>query len=110
MVSKEVEEGKIYAFLGVFLTIIGFVIVLLTKKENKYAVYYGKQGLVLGIAWIIVWVVSIILAFIPFLGWLLMVLLYLCMFILWIVGIVYSLSGEMKPIPVIGHFAEKFKV
>ena len=37
MSKKEIEEGKIFAFLGIFLTILGFIIVLLAKKENKYA-------------------------------------------------------------------------
>jgi len=41
--NKEIEEGKMFAFLGVFLTIIGFVIVLLAKKDNKYAMYYAKH-------------------------------------------------------------------
>ncbi|MEM4263356.1 MAG: DUF4870 domain-containing protein [Candidatus Woesearchaeota archaeon] len=110
MASKEVEEGKIFAFLGVFLTIIGFIIVLLAKKDNKYAMYYAKQGLVLFIAWIIVWVVAMILVFIPILGWIVMVLLYICMLILWVIGWINALSGVEKPIPIIGKFAEKIKL
>jgi hypothetical protein len=35
MSKKDIEDGKVFAFLGVFLTIIGFLIVLLAKKENK---------------------------------------------------------------------------
>lgn len=110
MVSKEVEEGKIFAFLGVFLTIIGFLIVLLAKKENKYAMYYAKQGLVLFIAWVIVWVVAMVLIFIPILGWLVMILLYICMLVLWIIGWINALSGVEKPIPIIGKYAEKIKI
>lgn len=110
MASKEVEEGKIFAFLGVFLTIIGFIIVLLAKKENKYAMYYAKQGLVLFIAWVIVAIVGMILAFIPILGWLVWVVLYLGMLILWIIGWINALSGVEKPIPIIGKYAEKIKL
>ncbi len=110
MASKEVEEGKIFAFLGVFLTIIGFLIVLLAKKENKYAMYYAKQGLVLFIAWVIVWVVAMVLIFIPILGWLVMILLYICMLVLWIIGWINALSGVEKPIPIIGKYAEKIKI
>ena len=108
--SKEVEEGKIFAFLGVFLTIIGFLIVLLTKKDNKYAMYYAKQGLVLFIAYVILFIAGWILMFIPFLGWLIMAIAWIVLLILWIIGIVYSFSGEEKPIPLIGKFAEKFKI
>ena len=106
--SKELEEGKVFAFLGVFLTIIGFIIVLLAKKDNKYALYYAKQGLVLFIAWVII---AILGSIIPIIGWFIILPIgYLLMFILWIIGIVYSLSGEEKPIPLIGQFADKFNI
>ena len=105
--SKEVEEGKIFAFLGIFLGIVGFVIVLLAKKDNKYAVFYAKQGLVLFIAYMIVGILGII----PFIGWFVIWPLgYLILFILWVMGIIYSLSGEEKDIPLIGEFAKKFKI
>ena len=38
---KKEDEKKLYAFLGVFLTVIGFIIVLATKKDDKYAMHYG---------------------------------------------------------------------
>ncbi|MBU2561383.1 MAG: DUF4870 domain-containing protein [Nanoarchaeota archaeon] len=104
--SKEVEEGKIFAFLGVFLTIIGFIIVLLAKKDNKYAMYYAKQGLVLFIAYVILWIIGII----PILGWIIAILGSILLLILWIIGWVYALSGEEKPIPIIGQFADKFNI
>jgi len=108
--SKEVEEGKVFAFLGIFLTVIGFIVVLLAKKENKYAMFYAKQGLVLFIAYVIVAVANMILMWIPFLGWLIMVLLWLGLLILWVIGIIYSLSGEEKDIPLIGEFARKINL
>lgn len=106
-VRKKGDDSKLFAFLGVLLTVIGFIIVFATKKNDKYAMHYAKQGLVLFIAWIILWIASFILLFIPILGWLVMWLAYLGMLILWIIGIIYSLSGEMKDIPIIGQFARK---
>lgn len=108
--SGEVEEGKIFAFLGVFLTIIGFLIVLLAKKENKYAMYYAKQGLVLFIAYVAAWVVGMIMNLLPVIGNIIMTVLYVILAILWVVGWIYALSGERKPIPVIGQFADMIKV
>ncbi len=108
--SKEVEEGKIFAFLGVFLTIIGFVIVLLAKKDNKYAMYYGKQGLVLFIACIIAMIISSILSFIPLIGWLVGIALNIGLFVLWLIGFINALSGKEKPIPIIGVYAKYFKI
>lgn len=104
---KEVEEGKIYAFLGIFLTVIGFVIVLLTKKDNEYAMFYAKQGLVLFIAYVVVAIINWLP--LPFLNWFIWVL-WILLFILWIMGIVYAFSGEEKDIPVIGPLAKNFKI
>lgn len=107
MSKKDIEEAKIFAFLAIFLTIIGFIIVLIAKKDNKYAMYYAKQGLVLFIAYVIVWIAGII----PFIGWyIIWPLGLLALFILWVIGIVYAFSGEEKPIPLIGTFAEKIKI
>ena len=104
----EVEEGKIWAFLGVFLTIIGFIIVLLAKKDNKYAMYYAKQGLMLFIASIVLAILGWILMFIPILGIVIYWVLYLVLVILWIMGWVYALQGTMKPVPIIGKYAEEW--
>ena len=108
--SKEIEEGKIFAFLGVFLGLIGFLIVLLAKKENKYAMFYAKQGLVLFIVAVIVSVVAMFLVFIPFLGWFTIWVLQLGLLALWIIGIVYAFSGEEKDIPLIGDVARKINI
>ncbi len=107
--SAGADDDKVFAFLGVFLTVIGFIIVLLAKKDSKYAMYYAKQGLVLFIAWMIAWVIGFLTMFI-LIGFIVMPILYVIVFILWIIGIVYSLSGEMKPIPVIGKYAEKINL
>ncbi|MEW5896395.1 MAG: DUF4870 domain-containing protein [Nanoarchaeota archaeon] len=108
--EKEENNDKIWAFLGILLTIVGFVLVLLLKKESRYAMYYAKQGLVLFIAGVITSVASAVLNFVPFLGKLVSALLWLFVVILWIMGLVYSLSGAEKKVPLIGEFAEKIKI
>lgn len=107
MVSKEVEEGKIFAFLAYLLGIIGFVIVLLAKKDNKFAMYHAKQSLVLFIVAVIGW---IILMFIPFLGWVLLPIWWIIMLIFTILGIINALTGKEKELPIIGKYAEKIKI
>lgn len=109
MLSKEIEEGKIFAFLATFLTIIGFIIVLLAKKDNKYAVYYAKQGLVLFILSIIIFIAAPFIAILLLpIGWIIPPLLYIFWGILWVISWIYALSGKMKPVPLIGRLAEKF--
>jgi len=110
MEGQKTSDSKLFAFLGVLLTFVGFIIVLLAKKNDQYAMYYGKQGLIIGVSYFILFIVNMILAFIPVVGWILGIILYLLMLVLWIIGIVYSFSGEMKPIPIIGKFAEKINL
>lgn len=109
MANKDDSDSKLFAFLGVFLTWLGFIIVMVAKKDDKYAMYYGKQGLVLGIAWIVLFIVGLILAFIPILGWIIDILLWLGLFILWIIGIIYAFSGKEKDIPIVGSIAKMMK-
>ncbi len=103
---KKEDEKKLYAFLGVFLTVIGFIIVLATRKEDKYAMHYGKQGLILFLAWVIVSVFGMMPFVGHFLGW----IAWIAWLLLWIIGIVYSISGEMKNVPLIGQFGEMIKI
>jgi uncharacterized membrane protein len=111
------DDSKIFAFLGVFLTIIGFLIVLLTRKEDKYAMYYAKQGLVLFIAFVVVqllgWVAVVGLFVVPLIAGLIglvLWILYVVLVVLWVLGIVNAFSGKEKPIPIIGKFADKINL
>ncbi len=101
-------ENKGFAFLAVFLGIIGFLIALLAKRDDKYVMYYAKQSLVLFIAYVIV---SIVGTIIPILGWFVILPIggLVCL-VLWIIGLVYSVSGEKKPVPLIGGFADKINL
>jgi len=103
--AKE-DDGKLFAFLAYLLGIIGFLIVLLAKKDNKFAMYHAKQSLVLFIAWVIVSVVGTI---IPFIGWfIIMPIGSLVLIIFWILGMINALTGKEKPLPFIGQFGSKF--
>lgn len=101
------DDSKLFAFLAVLLSVVGFIIAYATKKDDKYVMYYAKQSFVLFITWIILWVISMVLGIIPFLGMILW-LLYVGLVVLWVIGLIYSLSGEMKEIPIVGSFAKHF--
>lgn len=104
-VSKKEDDRKMFAFLATFLSIIGFIIVLLTKKEDKYVMFYAKQSLVVFIAYVIAGVIMMI----PFIGWFVLgPLAYLIVTILWIFSWAYALSDEQKEVPIVGKYAEKF--
>lgn len=92
-----------WAFIGT-LPILGFILVMLAHKGDKYASYYAKQGLVLGIAYVIGNIVlTVLLVTIP----LLFVWNIVCT-ILWIISVMNAFSGKEKPTPLVGKFASKF--
>ncbi len=108
------EEEKIFAFLCYLISIIGVVIVLATKKERSdFSIYHAKQGLVLFITEMILWVIAVIFTgiffFVPFIGGFFWAIIWLLIVLLIVVGIVNSLTDKRKPLPVIGGFAKSFK-
>lgn len=100
------DDRKLFAFLGVFLTIVGFIIVYAARKKDAYSMYYAKQGLVLFIGWVI----AALIGLIPIVGQVLAIILYIGLFVLWIIGIVYSLSGREKSIPIVSVYADMIKI
>ncbi len=107
--QKKEDNEKLYAFLCYLISIIGVVIVLATKKERgKLSIYHAQQGMVLFIAWIITAIIWGALSWIPLIGWIIGYILWLGVLVLAIIGIINSLNGTMKPLPIIGHFGEKF--
>jgi uncharacterized membrane protein len=104
------EDSKGFAFLGIFLTVIGFVIVLLTHKKDKYAMYYAKQGLIIFFGFLVAGAVSAILGWIPIVGWIVSTASWIFMMVLWVMGLIYSLSGEEKEIWLVGELAKKINV
>ncbi len=96
--DKIIEEGKIFAVLG-YLGLL-CLIPLLAKKDNPFALFHAKQGLVLLIA-------GVVLAWIPFVGWFVVAPI---IGILGIIGIVQSIMGKYWKIPWLGDLAAKIKI
>jgi len=102
--TEDIEQNKVISALS-YLGIL-VLIPLLVKKESPYTQFHAKQGLVLLIAWIAIWVVAII----PILGWIVSIVGTVFLFVLVIMGIVNSLSGQTKELPLIGKFGDKFNI
>jgi uncharacterized membrane protein len=108
LAKKSEGESKLFAFLAYLLGILGFVIVLLVKKNDKFAMYHAKQSLVLNIFAIIVYICGM---FIPIIGWFIILPLgYILVAILWIIGVINALTGKEKPLPIIGKYGENLKI
>ncbi len=102
--DKVVEEGMVWAIIG-YLWIL-FLVPLIAKKDNKFALYHAKQGLML----FIVWAVFFVLAFVPFIGWVIGILGWIVILVLFIIGIINAATGKYAPLPVVGRTAEKWKI
>lgn len=102
--EKEVQEGKFFAVISY----IGFlcIVSLLLKKDNKFAIYHAKAGLVLFVLEVAIFIISII----PILGWLIGMLgMVVCsLFSLW--GVLQALMGNYNRFPIISDIAEKIVI
>ncbi len=99
--DKEVLEGKAYAILS-YLWIL-CLIPLILKKENKFALFHAKQGLIIFIGELIIGFIGVI----PIIGWMMLFLGTLIFGILSLMGIVQALLGNYWKMPVVGDIAQK---
>lgn len=82
------------------LFVIGWIIAVIINMSRKeeYASFYIKQNL--GI--IILGIALRVLNVIPVLGPVLWVVGGLLLFVFWLMSLIWSIQGEMKPIPLLG--------
>lgn len=103
------DDARIFAFIAVFLSIIGFIIAILGKKNDDYVMYYAKQSLVVFILMVIIKVFSFVILLLPVIGHVIYYASWILIGIIWIIGSMYALSGEKKPLPIIGDYAESLR-
>ena len=106
MAKKSSGDSKLFAFLAVFLSIIGFVIALLAKKKDKYVMHYAKRSLII----FLIFVISGALVIIPIIGWITSPILYIVALVLWIITLINSVSGEKRETPLIEEYAKKIEL
>jgi uncharacterized membrane protein len=108
--QDELNDSKLWAILGFALPFIGFLLVFALKKEDKYALYYAKQGLAFFLLALIATIIDILFSWIIVVGWIIGTGLTIILIVLYIIGIINSLSGKEKSIPVVDLIADKIKV
>ena len=97
--DPEVRDALFFAVIG-YMSFLCFVPLML-KKENKFALFHGKQALVL----FILELAAAILKVVPVFGDLVFTLSFVVLGILSLVGIVKVLMGERWEIPVVHEIA-----
>ncbi len=103
--SSSDSKGKnmiaILSYFGILL-----IIPFLVAKDDEFVKYHVKQGLVLLIAELAL----MVLAVIPVLGWIVGFFGWIFAIILAIIGIINVVGGKQKELPVIGQYANRFKI
>lgn len=99
--SQEIKEGKCFAVISYisFLCIVAFI----SKKNNRFALYHARQGLVL----FVFEVVCFILSNVPVFGGIIYLLGLSVALVASLWGIWGAFTGKCYRIPVVSGFAEK---
>jgi len=97
MTEQLSNDSKLFAALS-YLWLLS-VVMLVLKKDDEFVKFHAKQGTV-------IFVVSIILWFIPIIGWLLQIAVLIAV----VIGFLKAYSGERFKLPVIGDLADKISI
>ena len=97
MAEQLSNDSKLFAALS-YLWLLS-VVMLVLKKDDEFVKFHAKQGTV-------IFVVSIILWFIPIIGWLLQIAALIAV----VIGFLKAYSGERFKLPVIGDLADKISI
>ncbi|MEI7750986.1 MAG: hypothetical protein WCJ71_02745 [Candidatus Omnitrophota bacterium] len=99
--DPEAQDAQFFAAIG-YLSFLCFVPLVL-KKGNNFALFHGKQALVL----FIFELAAAILKVVPWMGDLLFTVSFVVFGIVSLIGIVKVLMGERWEIPVVHEIAER---
>ncbi|MCK5579950.1 MAG: hypothetical protein KAJ18_01605 [Candidatus Omnitrophica bacterium] len=98
--DKRIVEGKVFAILA-YLSIL-CIIPLLFQKENDFVLRHSKQGLVIFVGQVGVFILSIL----PLFGWFLKFGMFVLL-LLSFIGIIAVLKGKHIELPVISRIADQ---
>ena len=96
--AEQILEGKVFAILS-YLSIL-CIIPLVFKKDNPFVLSHGKQGLVLFVAEVGIFIIQIIFPWSFKLGVFVLGVISFC-------GIIAVLKGEYIKLPIITELADK---
>ena len=92
---------------GLLCYVLGFItgiLFLILEKDNKFVRFHAMQSIA---TFLIIFVISMVIGFIPVIGWLLSPLIGLVALILWLLLMFKAYKGEKYKLPIAGDFAEQ---
>ena len=97
-------QANVAALLSYLLGVITGILFYVIEKDNKFVRFHAMQSIITFGA---LFVLNMILAFIPGIGWILSPIIGIVALILWIVLMMKAYQGEDFKLPIIGDIAEK---
>lgn len=85
-----------------YCTFIGWIVAY-CAGDKEGAKFHLNQALVIWLGYLCVGVASVILAFIPVLGWLTTYAAYIFLLVMFILGLISAINEEEKELPLIGQ-------
>lgn len=101
--KQDIEGNKGMAVLSYFSILV--LIPVFAAKNSPFARFHANQGMILFVIEAILWVVSMVLGWIPVIGWLLSIVIWvleLGLLALSVLGIINAVQGQAKELPVLG--------
>jgi uncharacterized membrane protein len=98
-------EDKTVAILS-YLTIIGFIVAIFMYQNQKTRLGAFHLRQVLGI--VVTGIAGGVCAVVPILGWLVWFFVVIVLFVLWIMGLLSAVRGDMRPVPVLGEYYQRW--
>jgi len=115
--DQSASEDRTVAILS-YITIFGFIVAIIMHSSKKTALgsYHLRQVLGLIVAGfalsIAAMITGFVLAFIPFIGPVILMILWPVLMlgglVIVIMGLLAALKGEMKPVPLLGEPIQKY--
>ena len=95
-------DENIAALISILFAPISSIVFFLIEKDSKFVRFHALQSGILAVG---LFLLNIILGFIPIIGWLLLMILPLATLILYVYMLVKAYQGEWFELPVIGQIA-----
>jgi uncharacterized membrane protein len=94
-------KGNIVGILAYLGGILVAILLLLLEKDNKFVRFHAMQSAATFVA---IFVLSMVVLIIPFIGWVLSPLIWLTGFVLYIFLMYKAYQGDVFKIPILGDF------
>ncbi|CAH0117973.1 MULTISPECIES: DUF4870 domain-containing protein [unclassified Paenibacillus] len=97
-------DENVAGLLCYILTFVTGIIFVLIEKDSRFVRFHALQSI---FTFLPLFVAQMILAGIPFIGWIFSSLIGLLIFILWIVTMIQAFQGKWFKLPLVGDLVEK---